>query len=457
MAYNKSNAGGKKESPYINVAFEGISFDLSKVNPDVYDTARKYAVEDVKNDAEISFIEENDDDEIEFVFNEDEYSSEIENLTNKYIKNALDLPENGALTFERKNISGEDAIIDAAKQYYSDRYGVPVINIESEKSASVADIRKAKTFEAYQAMYDNDDYTACLELTNNLYNYSHNNIALVFAQKPDAEATKGFTEWKEYKRGVAAGEHAIKIYAPLPKPFKSAEEVKEYIEKNPFYKDQLQRCLDDIQRTGSTTLMTGYKVVNVFDIKQTISLEGKDNLEEVLDKIRCNKALTKDLQNSDAIFEAISSIIEDTFPDMNIQRSKGASDQENVFSIMQSYAERLFAEKPETIPSIKSLQPSKGETHQLETIMGAYLAARHIGVDENDVLKKAAFEMNGILKENEPLKYRQGKHTVFETAFERAVRFSKDFNKSFDKEYEKLQDLQADKDKPKKKEGVERE
>jgi len=89
--------------------------------------------------------------------------------------------------------------------------------------------------------------------------------------------------------------------------------------------------------------------------------------------------------------------------------------------------------------------------------MGAYLAAIHIGVDEEDVLKKAAFAMNGILKDNEPLQYRQGKRAVFEKAFERAIKFSKDFNKEFDKEFDKIQDRQAEKNKDKKKEGTERE
>lgn len=461
MAYTKKYYNNDL-SPDVNIAIEGIAFDLTKVSSDVYETAKKYAIEDVREEAEIEYIEENEDDDLSFEFNEADYGREIAERTKKYIQNALDLPESGVIKVDRKLLDDEEAIKAIAIQFYSEKYGLPVLDIENEKEAKNGDILHQKTFEAYQKMYESDDYITCLDLTENLNSYSPNNIALVFAQNPNAEAVKGFQQWKEFDRSVAKGEHSIQIFAPLLKEFKSADEIEKYCDKNAFYLSQKKDLIDTLKQTGKATIVTGYRSVPVFDIRQTVPLEGKeDNIEELLDKIRGNKPLMKDLQNGENVSEAVSNIISEVFPEMDIssQISDKASEQENIYNILQCYTDKLFNEKPDKIAGIKSMIPSKGEVHQLETIMSAFLAARHIGVDEDDVLKKAAFAMNGIIKDNESLTYRQGKRTVFETAFSRAVNFSHDFNKSFDKEFERMQSLdkQLGKDTTKKKEGGERE
>ena len=461
MAYQK-NTYSKKEPTEVNIAVEGIAFDLSKVSPDVYNTARKYAVEDIKEEAEIDFIEENDDEEAEFNFNEGYYEKEIDARTAQYIKNALDLPDKGVLLkVDVETASDNVAVNNLAVSYFTQKYGLPVVSVEDVKKATTGDVVKHKTFEAYQKMYESNDYTTCLDLTDNINHYSPNNLALVFAQYPTAEAVKGYQQWKadEFGRNVAQGEKSIQIFAPYIKEFKSADDIEKYCEKNTYYLSQKKDLLDDLQRTGKATIVTGYKSVPVFDIKQTVPLEGReDNLEALLDKIRCNKPLTQDLNDGENVISASKTIMTSVFPDMQIREPvKGESEQEYIFNALYTYSDKLFNEQPDRITGIRSMIPSKGEIHQLETIMGAYLVAKHIGVNEDEVLKKAAFAMNGIVKDNEPMQYRQGKREVFSSAFERAIYFSRDFNQDFDKEFEKLQDLQAEKRISKKKEGVDRE
>ncbi len=461
MAYQKKTYS-KKEPTEVNLAIEGITFDLSKVSPDVYNTAHKYAVEDVRNDAEIDFIEENEDEDVSFEFNEDEYKSAIDEKTNLYIKNALGLPDNGVMLKVKSSIANDNnAAKEAAISFFSEKYNLPVLDINSEKRATGSDVRLSKAFDAYQKISDSNDYAICLDLVDNLSRYSPDNVALIFAQRPNTIAVKGFNEWKQddYKRGVAAGEKGIQIFAPSIKTFKSAEEVEDYTKSHYLSASKKQSLLDQIQQTGTASHVEYYHSVYVYDIMQTVPLDNsKDNLQELLDKLKCIKPLQEGLQNETPVIEATANVISNMFPDMKMpERLSGISGQEYIYNTLQTYAEKLFSEKPESITNIKEILPSKNETHQLETLMGAYLAAIHIGVDEEDVLKKAAFAMNGILKDNEPLQYRQGKRAVFEKAFERAIKFSKDFNKEFDKEFDKIQDRQAEKNKDKKKEGTERE
>jgi hypothetical protein len=74
--------------------------------------------------------------------------------------------------------------------------------------------------------------------------YSMNNALLIFVQNQEASLVAGYGQWPTYNRYVTKGQKAIKILAPM------------------FRKQE-----DD------SKLLSGFKVVNVFDVSQT---DGED-------------------------------------------------------------------------------------------------------------------------------------------------------------------------------------
>jgi len=76
------------------------------------------------------------------------------------------------------------------------------------------------------------------------HNYSPSNIFLIMLSKPDASHVAGFQAWKKMGRYVKKGEHGIPIFAPM-------------IHK------------EDPDRDDSPKVLSGFRVVYVFDVSQT--------------------------------------------------------------------------------------------------------------------------------------------------------------------------------------------
>lgn len=94
-----------------------------------------------------------------------------------------------------------------------------------------------------------------LEFLAKFPNYSYRNIFLIRKQYPDATQVKGYAAWKDAGRAVISGEHGIGIIAPM------AIRVKEESE----------------DETGRQ--VSGFRLVHVFDIRQTKPLDGASTLE----------------------------------------------------------------------------------------------------------------------------------------------------------------------------------
>lgn len=96
-----------------------------------------------------------------------------------------------------------------------------------------------------------------LDTMSRFHRYSFGNCMLIMSQKPDATHVAGFYRWRELHRWVRKGEPGIAILAPIVR------------RKNSRDQDE-QR---DNSATHSTRLVSGFRVVHVFDISQT---EGKE-------------------------------------------------------------------------------------------------------------------------------------------------------------------------------------
>lgn len=86
-----------------------------------------------------------------------------------------------------------------------------------------------------------------LDVMAKFHRYSLGNILMIYSQRPDAEHVAGFGAWKEMGRWVKPGEKGIAIIAPIVGRRQSEEEG-----------------LDEEKKQ-----FTSFRVVHVFDIKQT--------------------------------------------------------------------------------------------------------------------------------------------------------------------------------------------
>jgi len=83
-----------------------------------------------------------------------------------------------------------------------------------------------------------------LDFVSRFHQYSPSNIFLIMLTKPDATMVAGFQAWKKMGRYVKKGEHGIPIFAPM-------------IHK------------EDPDREDSPKVLSGFRVVYVFDVNQT--------------------------------------------------------------------------------------------------------------------------------------------------------------------------------------------
>lgn len=95
------------------------------------------------------------------------------------------------------------------------------------------------------------DFLRFLEASHRLSTYSATNAFLIEAQRPGCVRLKGFTAWRLEDRSVRKGEKAIHIFVP----------GRSY--RDPFGKKQ-----------------PGFGIVPVFDVGQTVPLDGPEIHEE---------------------------------------------------------------------------------------------------------------------------------------------------------------------------------
>lgn len=117
-----------------------------------------------------------------------------------------------------------------------------------------------KLEEGVRAVFESDRYKAYLDFMGKFYDYSANNCALIYMQKPDATLVAGYNTWlNKLKRQVRKGEKAIKILAPMP------------------HKKEVADDDGNVEEVKWTT----FRAVNVFDISQT---DG-DEVPNILTKL----------------------------------------------------------------------------------------------------------------------------------------------------------------------------
>lgn len=365
---------------------------------------------------------------------------QISELTNKYMCNVHDLPRDAVVTIDdsfldAKGRPDESAVRSALREKFGE--GVQISNFEHAGVAEKKDILKQNAYEKVGDMIASKDFQTFLDLRASIEKYSSNNIAMIYLQKPDAKAVMGFHAWKALDRHVDAGQNAIAIWQPLKKELRTEAQVDREIANNSWLygEPDSQRAIkakaemmEDIEKTGKTEVFSGYKLGNVFDVAQTVSNDPEhDNLMQI---INLEKPLNQDMAN----YEAVADSMRKAAGLAPFSIPKDMSQQDALFSAVVAYADHVFSHQPDAIDGIKSPTPQKGDMHDIEVMMSAYLVCKHIGIDCEDKvgLKLAEIFNKDNLSEQA---ITVGKREMFTKSFDRACKLSDQFDKAFDKDF----------------------
>lgn len=132
--------------------------------------------------------------------------------------------------------------------------------------------------QALEKIFANNDFQHYLEVASKFPKYSLNNVVMIYAQKPDATMVQGYKAWQDLNRQVQKNETAIKIFAPV---FQNVEVTQiDPVTRRP----ELDKSGKEI--TGKREKLTGFKMVNVFDVSQTKGKELFNMRQFIRDDIR---------------------------------------------------------------------------------------------------------------------------------------------------------------------------
>lgn len=115
-----------------------------------------------------------------------------------------------------------------------------------------------KLEEGIKDLFESENYINYLKCMSKFTDYSFNNTLLIAIQRPDSSLVAGYKKWEEMGRYVRKGEKGIKILAPcIYKKEKETEAEPDICES------------DNDKPKESEKVLTGFRVVSVFDISQT--------------------------------------------------------------------------------------------------------------------------------------------------------------------------------------------
>ena len=98
------------------------------------------------------------------------------------------------------------------------------LRLSDDERAARREADRQKACEAVEALKTSDGWQRWLALRRHFHRYSLANQLLIALQKPDATRLAGFRAWLKLGYAVRRGEHAIKIWVPVPPSKKKLDE-----------------------------------------------------------------------------------------------------------------------------------------------------------------------------------------------------------------------------------------
>ena len=260
----------------------------------------------------------------------------------------------------------------------------PII-LSSEHPADKMQELMEKLEQGVKDVFRSDQYKEYLTVMSKFYNYSFNNVLLIAMQKPDASLVAGFSAWKNhFGRHVRKGEKGIKILAPISRKVKIEEKEEGGAKASGAEEDP-----DKEKKTRN--VITGFKVVSVFDISQT---EGKE-----LPEYYGAKELSGYVEDYTDLFAAIreTSPVPVGFEDIpgeahgyyhqiekRIALQEEMSELQNIKTLIHETAHaRLHAIDLAAPEEERADQPDQS-TREVQAESVAYVVCQHFGLDTSD-------------------------------------------------------------------------
>ena len=227
-------------------------------------------------------------------------------------------------------------------------------------------------------IFSSDRYREMLDMIARFPEYSANNSLLILLQRPDAQLCQSYTGWKSMDRYVKKGEKGIKILAPTPYTVLRDEPKLDADGKQVYNKDG-----EAVMETKEIKV-TGFKVVNTFDISQT---EGKE-----LPTIGVNE-LTGDVKNYSAMLQALMDICPVPIAFENIRGgAKGYYHQveqriaiQEGMSEVQTVKTTIHEMAHQKLHALQIQGPNQTRnSKEVEAESVAYTVCQHYGIDTSD-------------------------------------------------------------------------
>ena len=227
-------------------------------------------------------------------------------------------------------------------------------------------------------IFSSDRYKEMLNMIAKFPEYSANNSLLILLQKPEAQLCQSYTGWKNMERYVKKGEKGIKILAPTPYTVQ-----KEVPKLDMNGKQIVDKDGEPVMETKEFKV-TGFKVVNTFDISQT---EGKELPTIGVDE------LTGDVHNYGELIQVLVDICPVPIAFEQIQGGakgyyhqveeriaiqEGMSEVQTVKTALHEMAhQKLHAHQEKD-------QKQTRNSKEVEAESVAYTVCQHYGIDTSD-------------------------------------------------------------------------
>lgn len=235
----------------------------------------------------------------------------------------------------------------------------------SKKSAA---LKRQQEVERLQQMladgiqnYLTDDlYATYLDSVAKFHQYSARNSMLILMQNPHATAVASYVDWKhKFHRHVKAGEHGIRIIAPIARRIAAGTEEAE--DRKPA--------------------ICGFRAATVFDVAQTDGEPLPDMVRVLTDKVphyeqvvAACEALTD--------YRIVESELRSDIYGMCQNRKRtilirpGLSESMAIKTVIHEIAHQKLHNRPEALP------PRDVREMQAESV--AYIVCAHLGIDAGD-------------------------------------------------------------------------
>ena len=232
-------------------------------------------------------------------------------------------------------------------------------------------------------VFQSKRYVEYLSAMAKFYQYSPSNVCLIVSQKPDASLVASYTKWeKDFGRHVKPGEKSIKIFAPILKKRalptgEPVDKVKSAPELEPENEEEKVR-------------VSGYVVVNVFDVSQTEGREipsiGVSRLEGSVDRYKDMLEALKDLSPVPVSFKPISSSANGFYnlEEKSITVREGMSEKQTIKTLVH---EITHATLHDVDLSSRKLDPEflkNANTREVEAESTAFIVCKYFGLDVDD-------------------------------------------------------------------------